>query len=155
MKERDLWIWFISAPQIIIYYLFLIYAIALSIKLCKVDINLSRWKHVHNVETAEYLIMNGQQIHHWSFQVEANLCQFPEQSWKQKIMIWKMRKNSNKKHLGDELLNLLESNLEVEQHDRSRDIAVSLKYFQRWWGHFASGCETLWGLSGIIVRLMN
>lgn len=41
-----------SVSQIIIY-LFLIYAITLSSKLCKIDINLSRWEeHANNVEAS-------------------------------------------------------------------------------------------------------
>lgn len=41
--------------------MFLIYV---SIKLCKIDINLSQRQHANNAEAAEFLIMNGQQIHH-------------------------------------------------------------------------------------------
>lgn len=72
VSQKDLWFPFMSAPQIIIY-LFLIYAITLSIKLCKIDINLSRCEHVHiYVKTAQFdAIMNGKLTHHrrceWCF----------------------------------------------------------------------------------------
>lgn len=115
---EDLWLPSMSVPQIIIY-LFLIYAIALNTKLCKIDINLSRWEHANYAEVGKTLKI----LSSWTdsrFIIEAMSDalktkqiwhKFPKPNLKAKIMIWKMRETQTKANLREKLSNCAKSNL--------------------------------------------
>ena len=112
---EDLWLPSMSVSQIIIY-LFLIYAITLRSKLCKIDINLSRWgEHANNVEAPGNVFWKKKYIFFTNHERTADSSsrekgamsdalkmkqiwhKFSKAKLKAEIMMWKMREAQSKK----------------------------------------------------------